>query len=208
MSYDSRFSHYVSNIATADGELRLSSIMEATEYCIECQRYDDAALLVILAARFFSAPRSRDRLLGALSERELLHRLTGIPIFAAWLNQTGANHERGPSIAYDDIEAGWIDSEPFGKEGLLSACRELFGDLAPNGEDASSFGGLNLIYRLNNSRTRGEGARIYNPAAFGIRYVYPSAQDERHTILGRVSLGELSIRSVRLGTEPPDAQED
>ena len=137
MNYDSRFLNYLVELLRVEGEDCGPLAVEAVEYSVEHQRYTDAALIVILASRRLPTQIARRRLVATLSELNSWESLQRVSFFAAWLADSRPKHDRNARIRHDDLEARWIETDAATDEGLFSACRELFADLASSPEEVT-----------------------------------------------------------------------
>jgi hypothetical protein len=205
MSYGDPFLHYVAELAATEAEKITPLAIEALEDASRAERYSDAALIIMLVCRGLPTNEARVSLLHKLSMLSIWEHLGYLDFFVAWLADSGLANPVRNGMAYQESEARWIETDDNGEEGLLSACRIAFADLGSWVErrEDRCFGGTNLLFFLNRSRRRHGPARIYNAAAFGLRWIAPSSDDEQDTILGRIQRGHLGIRSVRLGTPSP-----
>lgn len=210
MSYEANFTAAICRLASEDPETSAQIAVVAFDVAVEHERYEDAALITMLACR--RLPRETQfHLINLLAGHKSWRTVCRLGYFVAWLETTRLLPTVAPRVKYDDSESGWVERSSSSDEDLLSACRDLFSGLTAQLEKYGDrkLGGMNLLFFLNRSRKRHHHeSRVYNPAAFGLHFIDPTSNDEHDSLLGQVERGDIRIKSVLLGTPEPDSREE
>ena len=210
MNYEANFTNAIYRLASEDPEMCAQIAVEAFDDAAKHERYEDAALITMLACRRIPG-ETQPRLINSLAAHNSWPTVCRLRYFVAWLETARRQPTAAPRLKYDDSESGWVERSAFSDDDLLSACRDVFSGLTAQLETYGDrkLGGMNLLFFLNRSRKRHDHeSRVYNPAAFGMHYIDPTSDDEHDSLLGQVERGEIRIKSVLLGTPEPDSREE
>lgn len=214
----------VNGAETAEDVLRAAEKLVRVKS--ERQEFNNAAECVIVAvdrAEAMDAIGLADEWLAGLQRHYFWKGLMGESYFRKWLaDRQNREHDRLQdelqgrederdacvvALSYRESEPRSVPCQCESDDALIAKCEDVFSDLRDwlAEHEGWSLGGRSVLVAINRSRRRNGDQQLWNPAAFGLRFVDPAiaAESERSSLLSGVAQGQLRIIDVKLGVAGP-----